>query len=178
MEAVWLSVVYFGGLFLAKVLDNALGTAKIILIQRNKTFFAGLALGLSNMIYFVITKNIVSSESNVSLIIVSSESNVSLIIVSVASAVGCWITVAINKYLSKDQLYVNVVMSDNLEAMKDFRDFLAEHHIKNVASDSYTLDWNTKTITITAYAETKQESSLISNYIKNSPNKFKRLVQK
>lgn len=167
MEAVWLSVVYFGGLFLAKVLDNALGTAKIILIQRNKTFFAGLALGLSNMIYFVITKNIVSSESNVS-----------LIIVSVASAVGCWITVAINKYLSKDQLYVNVVMSDNLEAMKDFRDFLAEHHIKNVASDSYTLDWNTKTITITAYAETKQESSLISGYIKNSPNKFKRLVQK
>lgn len=167
MEAVWLSAVYFGGLFLAKVLDNALGTAKIILIQRNKTFFAGLALGLSNLIYFIITKNIVSSESNVS-----------LIIVSVASAVGCWITVAINKYLSKDQLYVNVVMSDNLEAMKDFRDFLAEHHIKNVASDSYTLDWNTKTITITAYAETKQESSLISSYIKNSPNKFKRLVQK
>lgn len=167
MEAVWLSVLYLGGLFLAKVLDNALGTAKIILIQRNKTFFAGLALGLSNMIYFIITKNIVSSESNVS-----------LIIVSVASAVGCWITVAINKYLSKDQLYVNVVMSDNLEAMKDFRDFLAEHHIKNVASDSYTLDWNTKTITITAYAETKQESSLISSYIKNSPNKFKRLVQK
>ena len=167
MEAIWLSVVYFGGLFLAKVLDNALGTAKIILIQRNKTFFAGLALGLSNLIYFIITKNIVSSESNVS-----------LIIVSVASAVGCWITVAINKHLSKDQLYVNVVMSDNLEAMKDFRDFLAEHHIKNVASDSYTLDWNRKTITITAYAETKQESSLISSYIKNSPNKFKRLVQK
>lgn len=167
MEAIWLSVVYFGGLFLAKVLDNALGTAKIILIQRNKTFFAGLALGLSNLIYFIITKNIVSSESNVA-----------LIIVSVASAVGCWITVAVNKYLSKDQLYVNVVMSDNLEAMKDFRDFLAEHHIKNVASDSYTLDWNRKTITITAYAETKQESSLISSYIKNSPNKFKRLVQK
>ena len=167
MEAIWLSIVYFGGLFLAKVLDNALGTAKIILIQRNKTFFAGLALGLSNLIYFIITKNIVSSESNVS-----------LIIVSVASAVGCWITVAVNKYLSKDRLYVNVVMSDNLEAMKDFRDFLAEHHIKNVASDSYTLDWNRKTITITAYAETKQESSLISSYIKNSPNKFKRLVQK
>lgn len=167
MEAVWLSALYLGGLFLAKVLDNALGTAKIILIQRNKTFFAGLALGLSNLIYFIITKNIVSSESNVS-----------LIIVSVASAVGCWITVAINKYLSKDQLYVNVVMSDNLEAMKEFRDFLAEHHIKNVASDSYTLDWNTKTITITAYAETKQESSLISSYIKNSSNKFKRLVQK
>lgn len=63
-------------------------------------------------------------------------------------------------------------------AIAEVRDSLAEHHIKNVASDSYTLDWNTKTITITAYAETKQESSLISSYIKNSPNKFKRLVQK
>lgn len=167
MEALWLSAGYFGLLFLAKVLDNALGTAKIILIQRNKTFIAGLALGLSNMIYFIITKKIVSSESNVS-----------LFIVSIASAVGCWITIAINKRMSKDQLYVNVVMSDNLDAMKDFRDFLAKHHIKNVASDSYTLDWNTKTITITAYAETKQESSLISSYIKSSPNKFKRLVQK
>lgn len=167
MEAVWLSVLYLGGLFLAKVLDDALGTAKIILIQRNKTFLAGLALGFSNLIYFIITKNIVSSESNVS-----------LFIVSFASAVGCWLTIGINNYLSKDRLYVNVVMSDNLEAMKDFRDFLAEHHIKNVASDSYTLDWNTKTITITAYAETKQESNLISSYIKNSPNKFKRLVQK
>lgn len=167
MEAVWLSVVYFGGLFLAKVLDNALGTAKIILIQRNKTFFAGLALGLSNMIYFIITKNIVSSESNVS-----------LFIVSFASAVGCWLTIGIDSHLSKERLYVNVIMSDNLEAMKDLRDYLAFHHIKNVASDSYTLDWNTKTITVTAYAETKKEVQLISNYIQNSPNKFKRLVQK
>ena len=167
MEAVWFNILCLGGLFLAKVIDNALGTAKIILIQRNKTFLAGLALGLSNFIYFIITKNIVSAGSNAS-----------LFVVSIASAVGCWITIAINKYLSKDQLFVNVVMSDNLEAMKDFRDFLAEHHIKNVASDSYTLDWNTKTITITAYAETKQESSLISSYIKNSPNKFKRLVRK
>lgn len=167
MDAIWLTVTYLAFLFVAKVLDNALGTAKIILIQRNKTFLAGLALGLSNLIYFIITKNIVSSESNLS-----------LFIVSFASAVGCWLTIGVNNHFSKDRLYVNVVMSDNLEAMKDFRDFLAQHHIKNVASDSYTLDWNQKTITITAYAETKQESSLISGYIKSSPNKFKRLVQK
>ena len=57
-------------------------------------------------------------------------------------------------------------------------DFLAEHHITNVAADSYTLDWNTKTITITAYAETKEESMLINRYIENSPMKFKRVIQK
>ena len=74
--------------------------------------------------------------------------------------------------------YVNVIMSDNLDAMKDFRDFLAKHHITNVAADSYTLDWNTKTISITAYAETKAENRLISEYIESSPLKFKRVIQK
>ena len=75
------------------------------------------------------------------------------------------------------QVRMDEDMSDNLEAMKAFRDFLAAHHITNVASDSYTLDWNTKTITITAYADTKAQSRLINEYIENSPLKFKRLVQ-
>jgi len=78
----------------------------------------------------------------------------------------------------KDKTYVNVIMSDDKEAMQQLRDFLAEHHITNVAADSYTLDWNTKTITITAYAETKQQSMLINRYIEESPLKFKRVVQR
>lgn len=59
----------------------------------------------------------------------------------------------------QNRTYVNVILSDNLEAMQSFRDFLAEHHITNVAADSYTLDWNLRTITITAYAETKADQS-------------------
>ena len=35
---------------------------------------------------------------------------------------------------------IHIFMSDHLEAMKNLRDFLAEHHITNVATDSYTLD--------------------------------------
>jgi len=62
--------------------------------------------------------------------------------------------------------------------MQELRDFLAEHHITNVTTDSYTRDWNTKTITVTAYAETKAESELISSYIDRSPLKFKRVIQK
>ena len=96
---------------------------------------------------------------------------------AVAGGVGCSIACFMNDKLSKDRTYVNVIMSDNLEAMKDLRDFLAEHHITNVAADSYTLDWNTKTITITAYPETKAESRLINEYIDKSQMKFKRVVQ-
>ena len=97
---------------------------------------------------------------------------------AVASGVGCCLTIALNKRLSRDKTYVNVVMSDNREAMQDFRDFLASHHITNVATDSYTRDWEKKTITVTAYAETKAESALIDRYIEGSTLKFKRVVQK
>ena len=159
--------MYLGILFLAKVLDNTLGTAKTILVQRNQSLLAGAALGLSNFIYLSITKNIVASDNNLA-----------LVIVSIASGVGCCLAVAISNRFSKEKTYVNVIMSDNKEAMQTFRDFLAQNHITNVAADSYTLDWSKKTITITAYAETKMQSRLIDDYIDGSALKFKRVIRK
>ena len=161
------TIIHLAVLFVAKMFDNALGTAKTILVQRNRCFLAGIALILSNYIYFCITKNIVTANGDLA-----------ILVVSVASGVGCWLAMALNNRLSKDKTYVNVIMSDDKEAMQQLRDFLAEHHITNVATDSYTLDWNTKTITITAYAETKQQSMLINRYIAESSLKFKRVVQR
>ena len=161
------TTLYLVILFLAKVLDNTLGTAKTILVQRNRCVLAGIALGLSNFIYLSITKNMVTSDSSLA-----------LVIVSIASGVGCCLAVALSNRFSKERTYVNVIMSDNKEAMQEFRDFLAQHHITNVANDSYTLDWSMKTITITAYAETKVQSRLIDTYIENSPLKFKRVIRK
>ena len=159
-------MLYLGALFLAKVLDNALSTTKTILIQRSRWVLAGIAVILSDFIYFWITKRIVSADSMLA-----------LLVVAIAGGVGCSLACLVSDQLSKDRTYVNVIMSDNLVAMQAFRGFLAEHHITNVAADTYTLDWNTKTITITAYPETKAESRLITRYIAESPLKFKRLVQ-
>lgn len=144
-----------------------LGTAKTILVQRNRCVLAGLALGLSNFLYLCITKNIVTTDSNLA-----------LIVVSIASGVGCCLAVAVSNRFSKEKTYVNVIMSDDLQAMKKLRDFLAKHHVTNVAADSYTLDWSKKTITITAYAETKEQSRLIDEYVENSKLKFKRVISK
>ena len=159
--------IHLAILFVAKMMDNALSTAKTILVQRNRCLLAGIALALSNYIYFCITRNIVTTDSNLAILVVSN-----------ASGVGCCLAVALNNRLSRERTFVNVIMSDDLDAMRQFRDFLAEHHITNVAADSYTLDWSVKTITITAYAETKEESMLINRYIENSPLKFKRVIQK
>ena len=154
-------------LFLAKVLDNTLNTAKTILVQRNCCLLAGVALGLSNFNYLSITKDIVTSDSTLA-----------LVIVSIASGVGCCLAVALSNRFSKDRTYVNVILSDDKEAMKEFRDFLAENHITNVATDSYTLDWSRKSISITAYAQTKAQSRLIDEYIERSLLKCKRVIRK
>ena len=161
------SILYFGSIFLAKVLDNGLSTTKTILIQRSRWLLAGIAVGISDFIYFWITKRVVSSDSMAA-----------ILVVSLAGGVGCALACLLSDKMSKDRTYVNVIMSDDLEAMMDFRDFLAKNHITNVASDSYTLDWDQKTITITAYAETKAESRIINKYIEESPLKFKRVIQK
>ena len=161
------SLIYFTVLFLAKVFDNALSTAKTILIQRSRWLLAGVSVVLSDFIYFWLTKKVVAADNNWA-----------ILIVAIAGGVGCSIACLVSERLSKDRTYVNVIMSDNLEAMKAFRDFLAEHHITNVAADTYTLDWNKKTISITAYPETKAENHLITKYIENSPLKFKRVIQK
>ena len=51
-------MLYLGALFLAKVLDNALSTTKTILIQRSRWVLAGIAVILSDFLYFWITKGI------------------------------------------------------------------------------------------------------------------------
>lgn len=161
------SIIYFGSIFLAKVLDNALSTTKTILIQRSRWLLAGIAVVISDFIYFWVTKRVVSSDSMTA-----------ILVVSLAGGVGCAVACLLSDKLSTDRTYVNVIMSDEKEAMMELRDFLAKHHITNVAADSYTLDWDQKTITIMAYAETKAERRLINDYISESPLKFKRVVQK
>ncbi|MBQ4625452.1 MAG: hypothetical protein IJB51_13000 [Clostridia bacterium] len=161
------SFFHMAFLFFAQMLDNALNTTKTILIQRNRCLLAGLCLAVSNYIYLHITRDVVSSDGNLA-----------MIVVSIASGLGCCLAVAVSNRFSRERTYVNIIMSDNREAMQDFRGFLAEHHITNVTTDSYTLDWERKTITITAYAETREQHRLIGAYIEESPLKFKRVIQK
>lgn len=153
-------------LFCAKLVDNMLSTAKNILIQRNRAVLAGALLAASTFIYMYIIKDIATSDNMLS-----------LVTVSIASGFGCYLAIKCDEKLSKDKTYVNVIMSDDIEAMKRLRDFLAENKITNVASDSYTLDWETKTLAITAYAETKAQSKLIDDYLMYNDIKFKRMVQ-
>ena len=161
------TILYFLTLFGAKVLDNTLSTAKTILIQRNRCLLAGVTVAVSDFVYFLLIKNVLSADSPFA-----------IAVVAIAGGIGCCIAVLLSNRLSRERTFVNVVMSDDRAAMQEFRDYLARHHITNVACDSYTLDWDRKTITITAYTDTKAQNELIDDYIERSDLKFKRRIQK
>ena len=160
-------MIQFGMVFLAKVVDNILNTTKAIFIQRNKALFAGISLALSTFIGYYITK-----------IVVQSDGLVPNIVASIAAGVGCIVAVSISNKLSKDRLYVNVLMCDNIYAMRELHDMLSKKHITNVVTDTYTKDFKSKTITITAYCETKEQSRILDEYIASMNKKLKRVIQK
>ena len=160
-------MIQFGIMFLAKVVDNLLNTTKAIFIQRNKAILAGISLALSTFIGYYITK-----------IVVQSDGLVPNIVASIAAGVGCIVAVSISNKLSKDRLYVNVLMCDNIYAMRELHDMLSKKHITNVVTDTYTKDFKSKTITITAYCETKEQSKILDEYIASMNKKLKRVIQK
>ena len=160
-------MIQFGIMFLAKVVDNILNTTKAIFIQRNKAILAGISLSLSTFIGYYITK-----------IVVQSDGLVPNIVASIAAGAGCIVAVSISNKLSKDRLYVNVLMCDNIYAMRELHDMLSKKHITNVVTDTYTKDFKSKTITITAYCETKEQSKILDEYIASMNKKLKRVIQK
>lgn len=152
-------------LFGLKAADNLLSTGKQILIQRHKPILASLSVVLSQIIFYRLIDKVSAYNGDLA-----------LYIVAIASGVGTFLAVKISDKFSKERTFVNVILSDDREAMVDLREFLKEHHITNLATDGYTKDW-TKTIAITAYAETREQSRLIDKYIKDSSAKFKRIIQ-
>lgn len=151
--------------FIVKVIDNILGTSKTILIQKNKSFIASITVFISQIIFYKLI-NVVDSN----------DSELIIYIISFASSVGTLLALVISNKFSKDRVFVNIILNDDKEVMIEFRDWLKTHKITNLTTDGYTKDWK-KTLAITAYAETKEQSRLIDEYINNSNSKFKRIIE-
>ena len=161
-----LFVLNLSVLFIVKVIDNILGTSKTILVQKNKGVLAAITVVISQVIFY----KLIDAVGN-------SDSDLTMYAIAVASGVGTYLAVKLNDKFSKERTFVNVILSDNREAMEELREYLREHKITNLATEAFTKEWD-KTIAITAYAETKEESRLLDAYIANSEIKFKRVITK
>ena len=151
-------------IFVVKVIDNVLSTSKVILVQKNKAFLASLTVVISQIIFYKLIDA------------ASSGGDIAVYVISIGSGIGTLLALVISNKFSKDRIYVNVIMNDDKKIMKDFREFLKNNKITNLTTDGYTKEWK-KTLAITAYAETKSQSKLIDDYIKQSETKFKRIIQ-
>lgn len=149
-----------------KIIDNILSTGKTILVQRNKAFLAGVSVVISQVIFYKLIDAVNDAESDFI-----------MYIISIASGIGTYLAILISNKFSKERLYVNVLLSDDLDAMIELRNYLQENKITNLTTDGYTKDFN-KTLAITAYVETKEKSKLLDKYINESNNKYKRIIHK
>lgn len=151
-------------LFVLKAIDNLLSTSKAILIQQHRPIPAAASVVLSQIIFYRLIDSVSTSDSDLALYIVSS-----------AAGVGTLLAIKISDKFSKERTFVNVLLSDDKAAMMELRDFLKENKITNLATEGFTKGWD-KSIAITAYAETRGQSRLIDEYIRNSNTKIKRII--
>jgi 2-hydroxy-3-keto-5-methylthiopentenyl-1-phosphate phosphatase len=157
VEYLWLVAI--------KLLDSILGTGKTILTQKNKGVLTALTVIATQLIFFKVLDDVMKADSDLK-----------MWVVSIASGVGTYIAILINQKLSKETVYINNILSDDREAMTALCNYLREHKIKNLVTDSYTKDWG-KTLAVTVFAETKEQSKLVDKYIAESKTKFLRYVK-
>lgn len=151
-------VLYLVLIFFAKVLDNALSTAKTILIQRNRWLFAGIAVVVSDFLYFWMIKKVVAADSIVA-----------IIVVAVAGGVGCAVACLISDRLLEEKLNVHVIYADEPRNLKELQESFKEMHILTVVTECYLDDWNEKKATMIAYPKTKRQEQWIKSFYTHCP---------
>lgn len=152
-------------LIVVKIFDNILVTGKTILVQKGKAALAALTVTISQVIFFSIISEIVSSDNSLK-----------MWLVSVSGGLGTYIAIKLNDRFSKEKVFINNILSDDREAMTELCNYLREHKIKNLVTDSYTKDWG-KTLAVTVFAETKEHSKLVDKFLEESDNKYLRIVK-
>lgn len=155
---------YYLTLAVVKVIDNIVSTEKTILTQKNKALAASILVIIAQFMFYFIIKEVVA-DSNI----------VSIIVVSVASGIGSYIAFYMNKKLSKDMVYINIITSNDKSKMKAFGDYMRTENIKIVTMDAYNDDIE-KTLTAIVFANTKEQSNKIDNYMEKHDELYRQIV--
>lgn len=155
---------YYITLFVVKIIDNIISTGKTILTQKNKAIAASILVIISQFMFYLLIKEVVTDNNMFS-----------IVIISVASGIGSYIAFGMNKKLSKDMVYINIVTSNNKAQMKAFGDYMRMENIKIVTFDAYNDDVE-KTLTALVFANTKEQSYKIDKYIAHHDGFFREIV--
>ncbi len=149
---------------LLKTLDSFVTTTKSIFVYNNKIFIASIMVGISNVLMLTVMKNVICSNDTKM-----------VIAFGVSAFIGSFLSLNVNNQFSKDDKYTNIITCDTKESVVELVEYLRKHKIKNIVSDSYTLEWN-KTLSVIAFADTRNQSKLIDKFLKDNTVKYMRQI--
>lgn len=155
---------YYIVLAVVKIVDNVILTEKTILTQKNKAIAASILVVISQFMFYFLIQQVVEDGSILS-----------ITIISLASGIGSYIAFYMNKKLSKDMVYINIVTANDKSRMKAFGDYMRTENIKIVTMNAYNDD-KENTLTALVFANTKEQSSKIDNYINKHDGFFREIV--
>lgn len=155
---------YYITLAVIKIIDNIISTEKTILTQKNKAISASILVVISQFMFYMLIKQVVADDNIIS-----------IMIVSVASGIGSYIAFYMNKKLSKDMVYINIITSNDKDKMKAFGDYMRTENIKIVTFDAYNDD-RENTLTALVFANTKDQSLKIDKYIDTHGGFYREVV--
>ena len=151
-------------LAIIKIVDNIILTEKTILTQKNKAVLASVLVVISQFMFYFLIKQVVSDSSILS-----------ISIISIASGVGSYIAFYINKKISRDTVYINIITSNDREKMKSLGDYMRSENIKIVTFEAYS-DNIERTLSAMVFANTKAQSIKIDDYLKEHDGFFREIV--
>ena len=144
--------------FIYKMLDNALGTAKTIYLSKEKYLSGSLFNALSFLFYTLAFSKALKDDSILT-----------TISMCVAVFVGTYLTGYMFKLTERDKLHIYDITSDTFETGKKFADTVRKYNIVIKTYKSYDSHMN-RTLSCKVYCLTKEESKIINNLI---PQGFK-----
>lgn len=147
-------------LFIIKIFDNVISTAKNICQFKEMKVLSSILTIISQLIFYLVISHII--EDNTLL---------SIIIVAVASGLGNLLAFLINDRFKRAAKWMFILTSDNAEDVQKLCGYLAEHSIKYIANKGLTRE-NESTIHVIALSKSKDDSRLIERFLENAKSKY------
>lgn len=153
-------------LFIIKIIDNIILTAKSITTYKNKILLSCTLVWISQFLFCEVVRKIGSDDSIFTTINLCN-----------ASFVGSYIAFKINNKFKKDSKWMFVLCSSDVEDIINLLNYLVQHNIKYQANYGITRKGK-DTINVIAFSKTKTESRLIEDYLKNTDSKYLKEIMK
>ena len=153
-------------LFVVKIFDNIIMTAKSITTYKNKKFLSSILVIISQLMFYLIVKQVTSDDS----ILI-------IILISLASGIGNYIAFIVSDHFKADDKWTIYLTSSDKEDVIRLCNYLVKNKIKYLANNGITRKGK-DTINIIAYSKTKEQSRLIDEYLKNTNSKYLKEINK